>query len=1318
MHRRILIPIILATAIACAAPFTAAQAQTGAPAEVKTQTAAPDRTLHVIATAHLDTQWRWTIQTTIDEYIKNTLHDNFRLFEKYPEYRFSFEGAFRYELMKEYYPADFERVRGYVGTGQWNVTGSSYDAGDVNIPSPESVFRHVLYGNGFFKKEFGKSSVDIYLPDCFGFGYALPTIERHAGLSAFSTQKLTWGSFIGVPFDIGMWEGVDGSQVVATVNPGDYGAEIREDLSTNQDWLKVIDSLGHMSGFYRGYKYFGTGDIGGSPDSLSVDWLVKSMHGKGPIKVVSAPADALARTVTPEVAAKMPHYKGELVMSTHGTGCYTAQAAMKVWNRKNELSGDAAERASVIANWAGGVPYPAARLTADWKRFLWHQFHDDLTGTSIAEAYTFSWNDELLSLKDFSSITNTAIGSLATGLKTNVPGVPVVVYNPLSQAREDLVEGTFTFPGAAPKAVKVTDAEGKEVPSQIVSTEGNTAHVVFLAQVAPVGARVYSVQTVAKASAPATGLSVTKSSLENEYYRVTIDAAGNVATIFDKKAQREVLGAPQRLDLLANKSVKWPAWEIMPNTVAVPPRASVGGPATIAIVENGPAAVALEITRTLDGSVFVQKVRLAAGRAGEQVVFANTVRWNTKKTLLKATFPLAVQNEKAVYDLGIGVIERGNNTEKLYEVPAQQWAGMDAKDGSYGVAIMNDSRYGWDKPDNSTLRLTLVHTPETDTRYDDQSVLDLGTHHVTYAVYGHKGTWQDGKVAWQAARLNQPLQAFQTNAHAGVLGSEFSMLATNTDAVMVTAVKQAEGTDHVVIRMRNLTSTPQNNVTVTLPSGIVSASEWNASEEPLGTAAFNGATLKVGTISAYSPKTFAVRLAAPAFALGKPAAQTVALPFDGDGMSLDDNRADGDLDGQGHTIPGELVPSMLEIGGVRFAPGSGAPGAKNFLHAKGNTIRLPDGTFDHVYLLAAATEDAQVTLKLGTVPHTTVIPRWIGLTGQWDSPLLNGKAMTLGRINGSPLESPFFTPAFTKSQQAAFIATHTHDAKANRNLAYINGTMYLVKLPMKPGTKTLTLPNDPRVRVFAVSVAKDPLQSTQPTATLREIAPVVVIGTPSGSTAFSDALTFTLASSNGTGTIRFTLDGAEPTLASPVYTYPVRIAKSANVKAAVFGKAGRIGEVSSGTFVKAEYMPLTKDKPGAQGLRCDYFEGTWSQVPDFASMTSLRWTVVPRFEYPTHHIEDKWGARYSGFITVPKDGIYTFFVNADDGAKLFIGSAEIVDNGGTHSAREASGAVALRAGTYPIAVAYFDRGYEDILEVRVSGPDMEKQIVPTSMLTH
>lgn len=136
--------------------------------------------IYTVATAHLDTIWNWDFEQTVREYIPATLDKNFRLFQKYPEYVFSFEGSYRYELMQEYYPEKFKTLCDYIRDGRWFVTGSAFENGDVNVPSPEALFRNILYGNHYFRDTFGKTSVDIYLPDCFGFGYALPAIIHHA----------------------------------------------------------------------------------------------------------------------------------------------------------------------------------------------------------------------------------------------------------------------------------------------------------------------------------------------------------------------------------------------------------------------------------------------------------------------------------------------------------------------------------------------------------------------------------------------------------------------------------------------------------------------------------------------------------------------------------------------------------------------------------------------------------------------------------------------------------------------------------------------------------------------------------------------------------------------------------------------------------------------------------------------------------------------------------------------------------------------------------------------------------------------------------
>ena len=171
--------------------------------------------INTIATAHLDTVWNWTFEKTVSDYLLKTLKKNFHLFEKYPDYKFNFEGSYRYELIEEYYPEEFEKLKKYVALGRWNVCGSAFENGDVNIPSPEALIRNFLYGNNYFEKTFAKRSSDIFLPDCFGFGWALPSVAAHCGLKGFTTQKLSWGSAYGVPFDIGKWYGPNGKYIYA-----------------------------------------------------------------------------------------------------------------------------------------------------------------------------------------------------------------------------------------------------------------------------------------------------------------------------------------------------------------------------------------------------------------------------------------------------------------------------------------------------------------------------------------------------------------------------------------------------------------------------------------------------------------------------------------------------------------------------------------------------------------------------------------------------------------------------------------------------------------------------------------------------------------------------------------------------------------------------------------------------------------------------------------------------------------------------------------------------------------------------------------------
>jgi alpha-mannosidase len=1057
----------------------------------------PKPVLYVVGTSHLDSQWNWTVQDSIRQFVPNTFFENFRRFEQYPNYTFNYEGAIHYMWFKEYHPESWSTLQKYVADGRWRISGSWINAVDVNVPSSESLMRQALYGKWFFRHEFGKVSQDVYLPDCFGFGFALPSIATHSGLSAFTTQKLTWGSSYGIPFPIGRWKGVDGNSVVAALNPGDYVTKIRSDISLDPKWSNDLTSLGN--GRKVGFRLFGTGDIGGAPDDESVSWLEKSLANKeGKVAIHNTSADQLSKDLTAAEKAALPEYEGELTMKTHGVGCYTSQAAMKRFNRENELLAEAAEQAGVAAELVTGLPYPRERLREAWIRVLWHQFHDDLTGTSIPQAYQFSWNDELVSANQFAGVLTSSTAAVAGMLDTRGGGIPLIVYNPLAWFNQAPVEATVKFKGPAPATIQVVDGLTKEsVPVQILDTQGDTARILFLAHVTATTFKVFRVMPGASPSPHASSLKVTESSLENRYYKVQINANGDLASIFDKLLSRELLKTPIRLELRNDPSPDKPAWRILWDTVNSPPREYVSDP-QVRVVERGPVRVALEITRKAAGSTFVQRVMLS--ERGDRVDVENLVDWKSPNSLLKVSFPFTASNPKSTYDLGLGTIQRGNNTPDHYEVPAQEWADITDASGAFGVAVLNDSKYGWDKPEDNVLRLTLLHTARA-RAYPYQSSNDLGHHRFVYSIAGHRGDWRADRevsVPARAAALNQPLIAFQTEAHAGNLGRTFSTVAVsdNYGQIAVRALKKAEDSDEIVLRVQELHGRPMvTNIKLALP--ILSARETNAAEEEaVSSLSLTPDGLRIA-LKPYQPRTFALRLQPKP----SPSVQSTPLdlPFNLDGVSTDANRADGDFDGKKQTLAGELLPPELSLDGVRFKLGSSAPGALNVLVPKGAAIPIPPGSHNRLYVLAAAVGgDTATTIDVGAkAPQQITVREWQGPIGQWDSrlkeprqlrevyvaPMTRGQSWTAEAIQNDLVVG--YDPAtgnvsgidqlrrgFVKRDEVAWVGTHRHSPDGNQ--PYIASYIFVYAIDLPPGAREVRLPNDPRIRIFAMTVAREP----------------------------------------------------------------------------------------------------------------------------------------------------------------------------------------------------------------------------------------------------
>jgi len=1141
-------------------------------------------TLYVVGYAHLDTEWRWEYPQVIDEYIRKTMEDNFKLFDKYPHYVFNFSGANRYRLMKEYYPAGFARLKKYVEQGRWFPAGSSMEEGDVNTPSAETIIRQILYGNNWFRKELGKASAEYMLPDCFGFPASLPTILAHSGVKGFSTQKLVWGSSApggglesmektpeGTPFNVGVWVGPDRESVLAGLNPGDYSGGIYSDLSKplpplppdavledlkkklqplqksveqaedggqtidpkqieeyldlrNQqrawarvekdralnrhqgDWAARVELNGKVSDVLTDYHYYGTGDIGGTPDEDSVKRLEaivtkgsasfppnedpifsRASHaqgsavkvGDGPVQVISANAEQMFLDITPAEAASLPRYTGEMELTNHSAGSLTSQAYQKRWLRKEELLADAAEEASIAAEWLGARPYPLQRLNDAWTLVMGGHFHDLAAGTATPKSYEFAWNDDAIAMNQFAGVLTNATEGVSAALDTRTKGTPVVVFNPMNIAREDLVEANVSFPGGMRTAVHVVGPDGTEVPVQI-----SNGKVIFAAKAPSVGYAVYDVQSGA-GTADAGVLQVSESYIENQYYRVKLNADGDVNSIFDKSIGKELLAAPTRLAISYDNPEHWPAWNMDWDQEQAAAKEYVGGPAKIRVLEDGPARVAVEISREAAGSKFVQTISLSAGDAGRRVEFANVIDWNTKESNLKATFPLTASNEMATYNWDIGAIERPTAEPKKFEVPSHQWIDLTDASGAFGATILTDCKNGSDKPNDHTLRLTLIRTPGTHGGYADQGTQDIGHHEFVYGIAGHAGDWRRGDTDWQGQRLNDPLIGFETSKHPGAMGREFTLLKISSPRIRLLALKKAELSDEVIVRLVELDGKPQADVRVSFVTPIAAAREVNGQEQPLGEAMVKDGAL-LASFTAYQPRTFAVKLASPQAKVAAVRSVAVPLKYDLATATDDGTKSTGGFDGKGNALPAEMLPAQITFNDVQFQLAPAKTGSRNAVVAKGQTVPLPAGTYNRAFVLAASADgDQNATFEVGSAKVNLDVEDWGGFIGQWDDRQWSSKDTShddYGEMTG-------IKPGYIKRADVAWYCSHHHNA-AGENVSYRYSYLFAYPIDLPKSAKTIKLPANDKIRIFAISVA-DENPEVKPVQPLYDVLPAV-----------------------------------------------------------------------------------------------------------------------------------------------------------------------------------------------------------------------------------
>jgi alpha-mannosidase len=542
---------------------------------------------------------------------------------------------------------------------------------------------------------------------------------------------------------------------------------------------------------------FGVGDHGGGP---SIDMINRIEHLKTldiyP-KVKYGTTREYLSWLKNQDLSDVPTWDDELYLEYH-RGTYTTQANMKKYNRLSEIKLTNAEKFSSLSNLLYKGKYRSDDLEEAWQGVMLNQFHDLLPGSGIREIYIDAMKTyhHSLEIADFTS--DEALKNISQNINTSFvkDGKPVVVFNPLSWSRKDVVQ--LELPEGDLNSYSVYNSDGKEIPSQMVNEDIYKNKILFIA--ADVPSYGYKVCYLKKQTKPSLTDNVLASGnvIENEYFKITVDPdSGWIKSIYDKENGKEILsGEGNRLQLLEDKPTAWDAWNIGWTGVGYPMNFK-----KIELKENGPVRTVLSVyhdylkpgvvkdfpTPNFPNSFFRQDIILYKGI--DRIDFHADVDWWEDKTMLKVEFPLTVRDTEAVYEIPYGSIERSTQRDtkwnkSRFEVSAIRWA--DVSNNGYGVSLLNNSKYGYDVKDN-VMRLSLLRSP----KWPDPTA-DRGEHQIDYSLYPHKGNWKEANTVNKGYNFNFKLIPFLTGVHKGNLPAEYSFVKMDPPNLILTTFKKAE----------------------------------------------------------------------------------------------------------------------------------------------------------------------------------------------------------------------------------------------------------------------------------------------------------------------------------------------------------------------------------------------------------------------------------------------------------------------------------------------------------------------------------------------
>ena len=739
----------------------------------------PSLTISAVGHAHMDLAWLWPIRETIRKGAR-TFATVLDLIERYPNYVFGASQPQYFLWMKQHYPALYAKINAQVRAGRIEAQGAMWVEADTNVSSGEALVRQLLHGKRFFKQEFDVDVRYLWLPDVFGYSGSLPQILKLADVDIFSTQKLSWSLVNTFPHQSFHWEGIDGTTVLAHMLPEETYNSAAAPRS-----VRKLERNYHDSGVSEhALMVFGIGDGGGGPGEEHLERLnrIENLAGLSPVKQESA-ADFFEKWR--EQAARFATWVGELYLERH-EGTLTTNARNKYYNRKMELALRELEWTSILS----GVDYPTDFLTETWQEVLLYQFHDILPGSSIKRVY----DESVARYKAMFAETNARIAQndarVGAGINTAEMMSPVLVQNSLSWERTEWVQVRDQW-------LPIT--------------------------VPPMGYTVIDVDTVTPGAPKA--LVATETTLENDCLRVAFAADGSITSLYDKVTGREIIKAGQAANRLAVYVDLGDAWDFVMDYAEQEPHYMALVSSTPRV--DGPRVILTQVYR-IGHSELVQNIVLTAGSS--RLDFESHLRWREAQAMLRTSFPVAIHANEASCEIQFGHIRRPTHRNTTWdlardEIAAHKW--VDISQGDYGVALLNDCKYGH-KIKDGVLDLNLLRSaPYSGSRLlhpidvapgdPNHAYTDQFDHVFTYALYPHRGDLVEGGVVQAGYELNVPLRIVPLASRAGTAPAELSFVAVDASNVIIEAVKKAEDDDGIIIR---LYEAAQRSAAATLRFGI------------------------------------------------------------------------------------------------------------------------------------------------------------------------------------------------------------------------------------------------------------------------------------------------------------------------------------------------------------------------------------------------------------------------------------------------------------------------------------------------------------------